>query len=138
MKFDKRKIKFTDEEFKEIFSLYTCSTHYEIHQTYDENSQQYFKKINLSDEYELTQEKDFSDDTAKKIDEEVHRIICQAEKLATETLVNHHSQLRLLTEALLKHETLDKNSIDELLANPEAQTQDPDKKPTKAAGLLPC
>jgi len=65
--------------------------------------------------YELTQEKDFSEDTATKIDQEVHRIIDQAEQLAFNTLKQNEAALRKLVEALLEKETLDKKAIDNLL-----------------------
>ncbi len=52
-----------------------------------------------------------------------HRIVCAAEKLATETLSNHKAQLQSLAEALLQRETLDKNAIDELFANPQLDSQ---------------
>jgi cell division protease FtsH len=66
--------------------------------------------------YEITQEKDFSEDTARKIDEEIYRIICQAEKLATATLEQNKPSLEKLIAELLRQETLDKKAIDELLA----------------------
>jgi len=73
--------------------------------------------------YEITQEKDFSEDTARKIDEEVHRIISQAEKLATETLANNKTSLNSLIDELLQRETLDKQSVDELLAKDNHESQ---------------
>ncbi len=67
--------------------------------------------------YELTQEKDFSEDTAKKIDTEVRRIIDQAEQLTIKTLTENQQALQKLVEELLQKETLDKNAIDTLLAD---------------------
>lgn len=67
--------------------------------------------------YELTQEKDFSEDTAKKIDEEVHRIIEQAEQQAIHALTENRAAMQVLVDALLTHETLDKHTIDQLLEN---------------------
>jgi cell division protease FtsH len=65
--------------------------------------------------YEMTQERDFSEGTAREIDEEVRRIINEAELLAI-TLTTHQKQLDLLASELLKEETLDKNAIDSLLS----------------------
>ena len=65
--------------------------------------------------YELTQERDFSEATAREIDEEVRRIIHQAEQLAIETLGKQQHELDLLVTELLEKETLDKSSIDQLL-----------------------
>jgi len=64
--------------------------------------------------YELTQDKDFSDDTARKIDEEVRRIISEAEKVCEDTLVKNREKLDRLIEALLEKETLDSESISAL------------------------
>ena len=72
--------------------------------------------------YELTQEKDFSEDTAKKIDEEIHRIILQAETLARQTLAENQAPLLRLVEALLQRETLDKTSIEEIVAGDDIRT----------------
>lgn len=65
--------------------------------------------------YELTQEKDFSEATAQKIDEEVHRIITEAETLTDKTLMDNKAVLKKLSLALLKEETLDREAVDALL-----------------------
>ncbi|MCW8196610.1 ATP-dependent zinc metalloprotease FtsH [Proteobacteria bacterium 005FR1] len=65
--------------------------------------------------YELTQEKDFSEDTARKIDEEVHRIIAEAEAQTDKTLTDNKAALEKLAGALLEQETLDKEAVDALL-----------------------
>jgi cell division protease FtsH len=67
--------------------------------------------------YELTQEKDFSEDTARKIDEEVRRIVSEAEQLAVRTLETNRATLQKLIDALLQKETLDRPALDELLAS---------------------
>lgn len=61
--------------------------------------------------YELTQDKDFSEDTARKIDEEVRRIISEAEKVCEDALVSNRNKLDRLIEALLEKETLDSEAI---------------------------
>jgi len=66
--------------------------------------------------YELTQEKDFSEATAREIDEEVRRIIGEAEQRAITTLTSHKNALSTLSTALLEHETLDKQAIDKLFS----------------------
>jgi len=65
--------------------------------------------------YELTQEKDFSEDTARKIDEEVRRIVSEAEQLAIRTLETNRATLQKLIDALLQKETLDRPALDSLL-----------------------
>jgi cell division protease FtsH len=65
--------------------------------------------------YELTQEKDFSEATAREIDEEVRRIVREAEQRALDTLTQYKPELALMVTALLEKETLDKPAIDQLL-----------------------
>lgn len=65
--------------------------------------------------YELTQEKDFSEATAREIDEEVRRIVGLAELQAISALTTYKEQLEVLVAELLKTETLDKPTIDQLL-----------------------
>ena len=51
--------------------------------------------------YEKQQEKDFSEETAKKIDMEIHRIIKEAEQKTFAILLDHREDLDKLSEALL-------------------------------------
>ncbi|MCG6973637.1 MAG: ATP-dependent zinc metalloprotease FtsH [Desulfobacterales bacterium] len=64
---------------------------------------------------ELTEPRDFSEYTARLIDEEVHRIITDMEKKSQETLLDHRGKLDALAEQLLRHETLNKEDVDEIL-----------------------
>ena len=63
----------------------------------------------------MTQEKDFSEATAREIDEEVRRIVSEAEQQAINTLKTYKEQLEVLVTELLKTETLDKSAIDQLM-----------------------
>jgi hypothetical protein len=47
----------SEEDLKEIYSLFTSSTKYEREQVYDEHSEHYFLNVRLADEYSLTEEK---------------------------------------------------------------------------------
>jgi hypothetical protein len=47
----------TDDDLKEIFSLFTSSTKYERDQVYDKQSGHYFLEVDLFDEHTLTEEK---------------------------------------------------------------------------------
>lgn len=47
----------TEEDLKEVFSLFTSSTAYEREQVYEPQSGHYFLDVALSEEYSLTQEK---------------------------------------------------------------------------------
>ena len=50
-------IALSEDDLKEIFSLFTSSTKYERDQVYDKNSGQHFSEIKPLDEYTLTEEK---------------------------------------------------------------------------------
>jgi cell division protease FtsH len=65
--------------------------------------------------YEMTQEKDFSEDTARRIDEEVRRIISEAEQRTSEVLESNKDALQRLVDALLEQETLDAAAIQALM-----------------------
>lgn len=47
----------TEEDLKEIFSLFCSPTLYEKQQIYDSNSLHYYPNIDLSEEYSLCQDK---------------------------------------------------------------------------------
>jgi cell division protease FtsH len=64
---------------------------------------------------EISEPKDFSEHTARLIDEEIHSIIASMEQRAENLLEQHRSMLEALAEALLHHETLEAEDIDRLL-----------------------
>ncbi len=77
--------------------------------------------INLSDEgeplflgREITQHKDYSEDTAKKIDSEMRAILASCMDETMSILTEHRDQLDKLTEALVEKETLDDKEIREM------------------------
>ena len=72
---------------------------------------------------ELSETKDFSEHTARLIDEEIHRILSDMENRAQETLLEHRDKLDALAEQLLKHETLSKEEVDKILKD-EAKPAD--------------
>ena len=65
---------------------------------------------------EIHEPRDFSEGTAKIIDEEVHRIITAALDRASEMVRTHRDKLDRLTEALLVHEELDAEEVDKVFA----------------------
>lgn len=78
--------------------------------------------INLSNEgeplflgREITQHKDFSDDTARRIDEEVEKILDECLEKTRSILTEHRDQLDRLTDELCRKETLDDAEIRQLL-----------------------
>ncbi len=56
-----------------------------------------------------------SEDTSRRIDAEIRRIVTEQHKRATEILTAHRKELEVVAEALLEHETIDGNDIDTLL-----------------------
>jgi len=58
---------------------------------------------------------DCSEETNKKIDQEVRKILTDAEDTAVKILEKHKNKVIQLTKALLKKETLEKKDIDKIL-----------------------
>lgn len=65
---------------------------------------------------ELAESREFSEDTARIIDEEVRALLRQAEERAFELILQERESLEALADALLEHETLDDTDINDLLA----------------------
>jgi cell division protease FtsH len=63
----------------------------------------------------MTEPKDFSESTARLIDEEVRRIAQEAEERAADVIDSRRDELDRLTEALLERETLGREEIDSIL-----------------------
>ena len=64
---------------------------------------------------EITQHRDYSEQTAILIDREVQRIVTESMNLAEKTIRDNVDKLNLLSEALLEREILDGEEIDRLL-----------------------
>jgi cell division protease FtsH len=77
---------------------------------------------------EIQEPRDFSEGTAAIIDEEVQRILREAEQRAYELLEGHRADLDRLAEALLQREELQREEIDQLLQG----SANRDGKPTDA------
>jgi len=65
---------------------------------------------------ELSEPKDFSEHTARLIDEEIQRIVTEMEKEAEGILSENREKLDALAEQLLKQETLSKEEVDQLIS----------------------
>ena len=64
---------------------------------------------------EIAQHKDFSEETAKRIDEQINKILGECMEEATRILTEHRDQLDKLAQTLIARETLDDNEVRELL-----------------------
>jgi cell division protease FtsH len=69
-------------------------------------------------------EKNYSEETAKKIDDEVFKLIDEAHKRAQKIVQDNRATVELMTEMLMEFETLDKEDIQEMMNN----TWDVEKK----------
>ena len=63
---------------------------------------------------EISEQKDYSDNIAQKIDEEVHNIIQRAYNTAKKTLTANKEKLNQLAEELIAHETLDEPELNKI------------------------
>jgi len=79
---------------------------------------------------EISQHRDYSEQTAIRIDEEVRRIVEENYKRAEELLTRHMDILHRIAGALLEKETLDIRAVDEIIAevDPELLETVPLKK----------
>ncbi|WP_376697219.1 ATP-dependent zinc metalloprotease FtsH [Wenzhouxiangella sp. EGI_FJ10305] len=84
--------------------------------SYDENEDEVFLGRSV------TQHKNISDETHRKIDKEVRKIIDTAYARATQILSEHDKQLHLMAEALMRYETIDSRMIDQIM---DGQEPDP-------------
>jgi len=65
---------------------------------------------------QMTQHKQVSDETAHAIDEEIRRVIDKNYKSAKEILETNLEKLHLMSEALVKYETIDEQQIKDIMA----------------------
>jgi len=78
---------------------------------------------------EMAQSPDYSDATAKVVDDEVKRLITDVETHARKLMDDHRGTLDRLAEALLKAETLSREQIEGLLGERSAAPADVGKRP---------
>jgi cell division protease FtsH len=65
---------------------------------------------------EIVESRTFSEGTSRLIDEEIQRILTEAENRAAELVKANRDKLDLIAEALLAHEELDRDEFEKLLA----------------------
>jgi cell division protease FtsH len=68
---------------------------------------------------ELSQHRDYGEETAKKIDEEVRRIVMEAYNQTTQLIKDNLDTMHNMASALLEKETLNSQDIDEIMAGDE-------------------
>ncbi|HWH13098.1 MAG TPA: cell division protein FtsH, partial [Solirubrobacteraceae bacterium] len=90
---------------------------------------------------EFSTEPDYSDQIAREIDDEVRRIIESAHQRATSILTEHRDSLDSISALLVRHETIEKEQFEGLLAGRnEAEVFGPDQpaKPELPVGSAPA
>ena len=84
----------------------------------------------------MTSGREYSDETAKKIDDEIARILREQEERARVTLTKHRRGLDLVAAALLEHETIDGATVARLiqegLGAPNIHEKTPETSPDAA------
>ena len=81
----------------------------------------------------MTQRSAMSDETAKKIDAEIRKLVEQGHSKATTLLKKHAKQLHLLANALLEFETLSGDEIANLLKTGKFERDDKTKNSPSGA-----
>ncbi|MEW5790184.1 MAG: ATP-dependent zinc metalloprotease FtsH [Pseudomonadota bacterium] len=68
---------------------------------------------------EITKHSNISEDTAKAVDEEVHRIVKEQYQRARHLVEMHRDKVEAMAQALLKYETLDADQVNDIMAGRE-------------------
>ncbi len=86
---------------------------------------------------EISEQKDYSNAIAEKIDQEVRGIIDSQHQVATNILVEHRDQLDLLANALLEEETLEAEEFVALLEGVKQENNSPPNMPPPVSKQIP-
>jgi cell division protease FtsH len=79
---------------------------------------------------EIGEQRNYSDEVAKQIDDEVRAIVDQAYERATEVLTMHKDRLTELAEALVAKETIEAEEFESMFADLPDPRKDPGGSPT--------
>ncbi len=85
----------------------------------------------------ITTHKNVSEDTLRKVDAEVRRIIDEQYALARRILEENRDKVERMTQALLEWETIDSEQIDDIMGGREPRPPKPVSAPTSSAGNPP-
>jgi len=69
-----------------------------------------------------TEERNYSEQTAEKIDEESRRIVDETHKRVTEILLKRRDALERISQELIRKETLERAELDQLVEEPKTET----------------
>ncbi|MCL4288696.1 MAG: ATP-dependent zinc metalloprotease FtsH [Thermoleophilia bacterium] len=95
-------------------------------------------------------EPDYSDEIAREIDDEIRRIVEEAQERAKKLLTDHMDELHAISQTLIERETIDKDQFERLLAGepedsvfaepappPAEPKKEPERKPAPQARPFP-
>jgi cell division protease FtsH len=85
----------------------------------------------------ITTHKNVSEETLRKVDTEVRRIIDEQYALARRILEENRDKVERMTRALLEWETIDAEQIDDIMGGREPRPPKPVSAPTSSAGSPP-
>ncbi|MCY3760282.1 MAG: cell division protein FtsH, partial [Gemmatimonadetes bacterium] len=86
---------------------------------------------------EFTRTRNFSEQTARTIDREIHRLVVEAEQKATRLIEANRGKLDAIADALLEYEVLDDEEIELVMAGKQVvrkPEQEPDPDPNLKTG----
>jgi cell division protease FtsH len=83
---------------------------------------------------EMSAEPDYSEEIAREIDDEIHRVIEEAHRLAHQVLEEHSEELHRISAILIERETIDKDQFERLLAGEDEESVFPSEAPEAAPG----
>jgi len=84
---------------------------------------------------ELVEERNYSEEAARKIDQEVRHLVEESYNRATEIIQDHRDKLDLLVEALLEYESLTMEQVASLLEHGELPQEEAEPEAEAAASL---
>ncbi len=77
---------------------------------------------------DIGEQKNYSESVAQKIDDEVRRIMREAEQRATDVMTEHRKYLDTIADRLIKEETLEKEQFEEIVSDiiPDSKKKTPE------------
>jgi cell division protease FtsH len=88
--------------------------------------------------YELAQGRDYSEDTAARIDQDVQRLLEECHETARRLLTDRRDKLDHLAQSLLQEETIDRDELVRILGSrPQTEVEEKDDSHAEKAALAP-
>ena len=110
-------IKMASDIARQMVCAYGMSKNFGF-QSFGDNNETFFMGR------ELTKHQSYSEETARKIDDEVEGLLSAAYKRAVEMLAQSSDKLSMLVEHLLEHETMDGRDVEDLIKLGRLKTEE--------------